>query len=401
MSNFTRSGRPEINGDGLFFLFSGRSWVTNGVTPYRNLIDIKPPVTHEFAALIAVISGGDPFLMAFLADFTTSAAVVGIVVLVGQLAYQQARDPRAAYAAGTAVLFFPLYYSYPGFRPKYFTVAFGLLSVWLLTREQPAGAGASAAVAAGFWQFGAIFPVLVLGQTAVRRDWSATIRSLAGIVVVVIVVILPIALAGILAVGDMLEQVIFFPIIASEDMPLAVRIDKFVAILGPAVPAVIIGVLGALLPAATAIKRRVLNRSRQRADPGLWLSILAGWFILQVFVFDLDAGIDLLPLLACCALGYGALGRVLDEHTILILLSVVTVAVGFGGVSPIQPGPWTHEVGSMQWHYWTATPPSSDCFIKKGFDAYLTGPAREAGLPAGSTCGHDFERIVRIALGLQ
>lgn len=402
--NYILVGRPRINGDGIFFLYSGRSWASNGVIPYHNLIDIKPPLTHEFTALLSIISGGDPYLQALLASITTSGAIIGTVVIVGQLAYRQSSDARAAYAAGTCVLLYPNYYAYPGFRPKYFTIAFGLLSIWLLVRERSIGAGACAAIAAGFWQFGLGFPVLVLGQTVIRREWSAAIRAVSGIAAVTVAVIAPIAAAGTMAVGDMIEQVIFYPIIASENTPFIERITDFVAILGPATSAVIIGMIGSLLPGAIAGKRIVLRQPRQQSSPALWLSVLTAWFLLQVFHFDLDAGMDLLPLLSCCALGYGVLFRVFDDHMMLGLLIGVTFVAGLVSaglfdavIHPVQ----VDSVGSMGWRYWEGVSPSSGCFIKEGFRTYLTGPAKDVGLPSGSTCGSDLETLFRIAIGLQ
>lgn len=407
--NFLLAGRPRINGDGMFFLYSGWSWVTAGVVPYHNLVDIKPPLAHEYGALLAILSGGDPYLQSLLAAATTTGAVVATVALVGRFAYQWSDDTRAAYAAGTAVLAYPHYYTLAGFRPKYFTIAFGLLAVWLSFQERHSFAGASAAAAAGFWQFGAVFPALIVGRTAIRRDWSAAGRAVGGVFVVTTLVISPIALAGLAAVADMIEQVVFLPMIATEHTPLNKRIQFVFDILGPATPAVVLGGIGALLPAVVATKRAALEHF-QNWDPipspsSLWLSVVTAWFFLQVFMFDLDGGPDLFPLLICCALGYGSFARFTSERTTLLLLAVVTAAIGIhtAGVTNayIQPVPWNYESGSLAWRYWERVSPSSRCFIKKGTEWYLTHPAKKLGLPLGPTCGYNFETIVRIAFGLR
>lgn len=402
--NFLLAGRPRINGDGMFFLYSGWSWVTEGVVPYHNLVDIKPPLAHEYGALLAILAGGDPYLQSLLGAATTTGAVVVTVALVGSFAYRWVDDARAAYAAGTAVLAYPLYYGFPGFRPKYFTIAFGLLAVWLSLRERHVFSGASAATAAGFWQFGAVFPALVVGRMAIRRDWPAAGRTVGGAVVVTALVIVPIAFAGLTAVADMIEQVVFLPMIAAEHTPLSDRVSLIFNTLGPAMPAVVLGGIGALLPAVIAAKRVALEHPRNWDVPTLWLSVVTAWFLLQVFVFDLDGGMDLLPLLTCCALGYGSLARFVGERTTLLLLAVVTVVIGLytaGAINVyIQPAPWNYESGSLAWRYWERVPPASSCYIKKGTEWYLTHPAKELGLPPGPTCGYNFETVVRIVLGL-
>jgi hypothetical protein len=339
--------------------------------PYLRVWEWKPPSNPAFTALLSVLAGGDPYWLAVLSILTTVGAVVGSIALVGVLVHHHTDDAAAAYSAGTALLTFDNFFrlAAQGFRPKHFLIFFGLVSIYLFIHKYYALSGASAAVAAGFWQFGIIFPVIVVVGAFRSVGHSDTVegriashhrrvgRAVTGMVVATALIVLPIIVGG--GAVPMVMQVVLGVIAKSEPhAPLLRLLDHVVSVFGAGLPVMALGLVGALFA------RRVT----------WWIPVGGGWFVLQIAVFDLDGPPDLFPLAVFCALGYGVLAHRTDEHVIPLLLVcgiaalvIVQLMIGAGSLGP-QPtsvpddGSWKYEHGTAEWYYWTQPLPNT-CHI--------------------------------------
>jgi hypothetical protein len=74
-------------------------------------------------------------------------------------------------------------------------------------------AGISAAFSPAFWQFGLIFPFLIVGIGYDRKGLKIIYRIIVGMIITTLVVLLPIFLWG--GLSEMVASVILVPIYAS------------------------------------------------------------------------------------------------------------------------------------------------------------------------------------------
>lgn len=395
LPNILLSGRIRLRGDGMIFSYFGYL-MTRGYTPYIDMFDIKPPLVYEFGYVTTVLSGGDPYWQAVLSIVICGAAVVVIVALVGWIVYHETGNPTAAYAAGTVPLVIPRFYTYAatGFRPKYLTVMFGLLAITLLVRRRPFASGASSALAAGFWQFGILFPAVVLWSYKKRRREAGW--TILGILVVTVVALVPIALGGSKALLAMIEQVILAPIISPEPTQLDRHLRPFFTRrAGAALPIIVLGLVGTLC-----------TLTRDHSDTLLtWLPIGAAWAIVQVLWLDFDGvGPDIYLLLVVAALGYGLWADQIGDETTAVLAVVLVAGIMFIGHGVldsygfiIRPFPSDVSLGRLERLYWMQPEPTA-CHINRARVEKLFIYALD-GSTGRTTCYYDFWRVVRTALG--
>ena len=259
-------GPPVLSADAALYQHGGW-YITVGGVPYVDIFDVKPPVAFELPAILALLTGGDPTLLYAASVFTTGAAAVAVVALVGTLVYDLTDDHWAALCAEVAVLAFSVLFWYPakGFRPKLFVLAFGLGSLVLARRCRTASAGTLAALAAGTWQLGAFFPLAVCGL--VWRRSGALGRALAAMAGTTVVVVAPIVLQG--GTTAMVVEAVLIPLTDAEGQSLSFAVVKAIFLLGFAAPVVFVGTIGrARRPQPTG---RVvgLGRSDLVRGPGL------------------------------------------------------------------------------------------------------------------------------------
>lgn len=315
--NFLLPGRPYLGPDATLFAYSGWLWAETGKVPYLHLWDLKPPAIHETAALFSLLSRGDPWGIALLSVLVMGLLIIGSTILIGQLVHYHTSNPIAAYIAATIPLVYPTYYNYAatGLRPKYFTIFFGLLGVYFyLVEDRWTLGGFSAALAAGYWQFGVIFPVLAV-VTAYTTGKSEVKAVIGGGIGATLLVVAPVYLSSPAAFSSMLVEVIGTSVWITEPLEPGRRAIKFFKFLGIALPVIGLGLFGSALA--------VLKRETA------WITVGVGWFLLQVFRFDLDGTPDLLLLVIFAALGMGILIEVVDEAAIPLYLVLGVIATGF------------------------------------------------------------------------
>lgn len=297
---FSRPGRPALNVDSAFFQHAGW-YVTQGAVPYADIWDIKPPLTIETTAVLSVLAGGAPFTHHLLSVAVTGGAAVGCSLLVGVLAYHLTEDAWASLGAGLVLLTVPGFYylSANGFRPKYLTLCLGLAALALQLRDHPLLAGIAAAASAGYWQYGAIFALLVLGLAFERRDRATPAYALVGMAAVTMLVVLPVTVRG--ATVPMLVEVLYVPLTTRDAQTLLQRLGKLLFYLAYALVPAVLGAYG-------------LATNRDRLPERWWVYVGVGWGALQVLL-DLDSAPDLYLLVVFLALGVALFVADADSRT--------------------------------------------------------------------------------------
>lgn len=340
-ANFLLRSRPYIGPDAVLFEYSGW-YATQGGLPYLALWDPKPPLVHEIATGLAVLTDGNVGELHLLSSLLMALASIVVVLLVAELAFSYTDDELAAFTAGFAMLTYPVFYLMPmgGLRPKMFVLLFGLLSIYLLDMDRPLAAGITSAAAAGAWQFGVFFPLLVAIQTA-RQSPNRFGRSVVGMGFTTVIVVYPFVLQNV--TSRMLSQVVVSMFVASEPLQFVERIIVGAGALDFAIPIVVLGATGTLLTI--------------RYRSGYWILAGLAWFGVQVFFFDLDGGADLVPAFAFVALGIGFLTQHVSASRARQVLGITVVIGGVmfwwhGGLSGFVPPQTPLEPRTVKWLYW-------------------------------------------------
>ncbi|MFC7047202.1 DolP-mannose mannosyltransferase [Halobacteriaceae archaeon GCM10025711] len=186
------------------------------------------------------------------------------------------------------------------------------ISVWLYGRTF--ASGIFAALSAGFWQFGVLFPILVVGLTVKHRR-SELMNVVGGGAVVAVVAVAPIVALG--GGRAMVQQVVLAPIVTGhQGNPISLS-RRAIELLWLAAPLVILSGYTAI---AATQKSTLL--------PSWWVGVGLGWFLLQILVFDLDGAPDLILLLAFAALSLGVyVGRASSYEAVAVVGVLVVTTV--------------------------------------------------------------------------
>lgn len=368
-----------IGPDAAVFEYSGW-YMTHGAVPYVDVWDIKPPLVFLLTAGLAAVFGHSSLLYHQASILITAAASIGSILLVGLLVYDLTDDHLASSASSLTALALPVFYTLPsnGVRPKYFTLFFGLLSVYVYSRDMKMASGMAAAASAGFWQFGVVFPAIVFGMVLRDRNIRDGLRLVGGMAILTSLVLLPLVVRG--AVWDMVGQVVLVPAIDTEPNGLSNRIDKATRMLGPAHLVALAGMIGAALAC-------VFDRD------AWWITAGALGFTAHVFHFDFDGSPDLIPWFVFVSLGVGILFSAADSDrleaiggsaqiraiSLVALVGVVVVSSPFVG-DPVLVGtdfPSSPVVVDLQTMFWDQTAPDS-CYVRQSADHRMWVKYRDA-----------------------
>lgn len=325
-----RYPRPPMTEDAAIFQHMGWYMVNGGVL-YADMWEPKLPLSYETTALLAVVTGDNMYALHLASVTLMSLAVVGIVVLVGALARDITGDAMAAMVAGLSMLLLPGFHLRPayGFKAKYLVLLCGLLAIWLFLHGRPFLGGMAAAASVGYWQLGAVFPLVLLGLAVHRRDRHALGWLVAGGAIFTTVVLLPVIIQGTL--GHMIVQAFIAPMLLPDPASIPLRLYAGVMHFKFASPLVLAGVGGLLWFADS-----------HAARDHWWVLAGAGWYAFTVFFVDFQVGgyTDLIPGTAFVAIGIGWLyvmaNRRARQVLVVAVVGVVTLNVvalgGFGVV---------------------------------------------------------------------
>ena len=342
------STRPPMAPDAGIFQHLGW-YLTRGGQLYVDAWEPKLPLSYETTGTLALLSGGDMYRLHLLSVILMSGAVCAIVGLVVILVYDITGDDIAAPLAGLSMFLLPGFAVRPayGFKAKYLLVLCGLLAIYLHTHDYPALSGVAAAASVGYWQAGAIFPLILVGLAIQRRDTRALGRVVAGGLGFTVVMSLPVFLVWHSA-SEMVVQALLVPLQTEEHASLLARLVAGVVHFKWAAPFVLLGGLGLAHTARCCLT----DTDDAVGRTEWWIPVGAAWFAFLILFVDFETGgyTDLIPGLAFVAIGIGMVATVLRDRqqaqylcVALALVLVVNVAVlGSIGVvfTPVAtPGP--------------------------------------------------------------
>jgi len=340
--------RPPMTPDAGIFQHLGW-YLTRGGRLYVDAWEPKFPLSYETTGILALLSGGDMYRLHLLSVVLMIAAVCAAVGLVVILVYDITGDDLAAPLAGLSMFLLPGFAVRPayGFKAKYLLLLCGLLAIYLYTHGYPALSGVAAAASVGYWQAGAIFPLIVVGLAIQQRDTRALERVVAGGLGFTVVMLMPVFLLWHSA-SEMVVQVFLVPLQTEEHASLFARLVAGVVHFKWASPFVLLGGLGLAHAARCGFTGSddVVGRTEW------WIPVGAAWFAFLIFFVDFEIGgyTDLIPGLAFVAIGLGITAATLRERrtkqylgTALAVVLVVNVAFlgSVGAVfTPVEtPGP--------------------------------------------------------------
>lgn len=307
-----------INYDGAFYAHAGW-YTTKGAIPYVTFWDVKPPLVFVWSALLALFAFDNMLLLHAYHVAITSAVAAGSVLLVGRLTTELTESSLAGFCAGAVLLAYPgfHYLSAHGFRPKYFTLFFGLAALYLHYSGRSLVSGVTAAAAAGFWQFGAVFPAVVLGLEY-QRTRTVPMRALTGMAATTLIVVTPFVFWG--AIEPMFVEVVVAPFLLSEPFALFVRLWSGFRFLGYLIPVVLVGTAG------------IIGTLRNEFDTRWWVFVVGAWYGFQIFYLDLDGFPDLFLGVAIVGIGFGLVVADVSLPTQRGLATVMVVLLLISGV---------------------------------------------------------------------
>jgi hypothetical protein len=335
-------GRYTLSADSAVFLHGGW-YMTVGGVPYVDMFDVKPPVVFEISAILSILAGGDPMIQLWLSIATMTGAVVATVWLVCALVREVTDDRLAGVLAAIVVATYPFffYYAAKGIRPKILVLPVGLAAILTALRGRGVTAGVLASVAAGTYQMGLFFTIVIFPIFIRRKEldrpwdrWRQLGYAVLGGVFTTLIIVTPIIIQG--GLIPMVVETVVVPLSGGADGSIAFAALKTTFLLGfSSIPvlASVVGILG-------VVWRSGLTSMN-------WNLLDTGWFVpagivfyILILSFNVDYYPDLFPLVVFAALGVGVIAAKLnqDRQAVLAVGLCVIIALNAGlalGIGPL------------------------------------------------------------------
>lgn len=331
--------------DHVIFEYIGWFVTHGGGRLYVDIWEIKPPLSFELTAALALVFGGDVYQYHLANVALTTVVLILTPVVLARLVIELTDDVEAGVLAGVALYAMPRYHwrAPMGFKAKYYVLLAGFGALYLYYRDHPFASGVAGAAAVGLWQLGAVFPLLTGALTLQRNDRRFRTRWVGGVVLGGVAVLAPVVLVW-RAGPAMVAEVVLAPLIATESATAVERLRYAVQLLDGALPVFLFGAFGC-----------VLTLVGPRRDEQWWLPAGLAVFAVQVVLLDLDRYPDLFPIFAFAAVGLGVLvGRHVDwVRAVIVLVAFLAVlnVVTVGGFGVGQPAPSkgyeTYQLGTV------------------------------------------------------
>jgi hypothetical protein len=364
-------GERPVLYDSVIFEYHGW-WLARGARLYVDLWEVKPPLSFEVTAGLALLSGGDVRTYHLLAVAFMAGCLVATCALAATYAADRTGDPLAAVATGLGPLALaPLYWrGLLGFKAKLLVCALVVAALVAVGRDRELLAGLAAGFAVATWQAAVAVPAVLLGRALGAGERQATARLAAGSLLAGGVVLAPVLAWG--ALPAMVTETVLVPLLGTGGGGTPVgRAGRAAAQLGPALVVLLVGVLG------------FVARARRAGPPTA--ALLTAWFGGLVLFVDYDAAPDLFVAFVVAALGVGAAvsaardrnllaGAHLRPILALAVLLVAGVSVATLGAHPavleprtsvepydadrtLSPSP-PYNRTEQQYLFWNEVPPS-------------------------------------------
>ncbi|MFB6178881.1 MAG: DolP-mannose mannosyltransferase [Halorientalis sp.] len=339
-------------------LFQHAGWyIGQGAHLYVDIWDLKPPLIYAVSTLLAFLSFGNMHLLHVYGIVVAVAAMIAGVTLTGVITHRLTDDGFASVVAAASIFVVTSTYLFPyaGIRPKYLAFCCSAAALLLAIEDRPLYSGIAAALAAGFWQLGALVGFLVVAMAYDRSGRPGMLRAIAGGVAVAVATVLPFVLAG--DATALFVEVVLGPIYGVVHYTIPGRLLRTVIELGW-------GIL--LIPLGVYAWGRALAADYRRY---WWLAVGGGLYLLQLFL-EFQGAIELILLVLFLALGVGVLVAEIDSRSRRVLVACgILLLVG----------------GSLYWNAASVTPVKDS--VEAQYDHwdvpdYPSLPADPAGWPS-------------------
>jgi len=284
-------GERPVLYDSVIFEYHGW-WLARGARLYVDLWEVKPPLSFEVTAALALLSGGDVRTYHLLAVAFMAGCLVATCALAATYAADRTGDPIAAVATGLAPLALaPLYWrGLIGFKAKLLVCALLVAALVADGRDRDLLAGVAAGLAVATWQAAVAVPAVLLGRAILAGERRAAGRITAGTLLAGGTALAPVVAWG--ALPAMVTETVLVPLLGTGGRGTPVgRVGRAVAQLGPAVVVVLVAASGFVV--------------RARRDRVPTAALLTAWFGGLVLFVDYDAAPDLFVAFVVTSLGVG------------------------------------------------------------------------------------------------
>lgn len=322
------SSPPRAGAHSILYLQAGLGML-NGKLPYLHFWLTKPPGVYEYAALLALVTGGNRVAMQVLAAGISLGLFVGLVVLVHLITEHLTGSRLIALTTASGVLSAAMLYNVAtrGVMPKLTVTFLGVFALFAYIQNRPLLSSVLAAIAASFWHVGVVFPVGVVLGFGYRYGWRSSEfkRAFGALALTTVIVLLPFLLTGTRALLPMAVQLFIVQLLFSTNTPpILSTISRLYQLFGVQLFVMFLGALGYLA---------AIYQSRH-ADLPTGAILVSGtglWLLFVLFTLEFDGGRDALVLVGVSYLGTGLLLGILSQQ---VDLSSSVQAVQSFSVSP-------------------------------------------------------------------
>lgn len=205
---------PLIGPDAFVFEYGGLLFA-QGHSPYVTIWDVKPPGVYYLTGALALLAGGDPHVLHWLAVGVNAACVCVTLFAVMALVRTLTENVTAARSSAISLATYPALYMLPatGFRPKFAVLALTSTALYWYAAGRWRAALVAAVFAPTFWQPAVVVPV-VLAVATFRTDRSS-LPSVVGIGTgATVAVVAPVAMLT--GLETLMTQTVIAPLAANE-----------------------------------------------------------------------------------------------------------------------------------------------------------------------------------------
>lgn len=306
-------GERPVLYDSVIFEYHGW-WLARGARLYIDLWEVKPPLSFEVTATLALLSGGDIWTYHLLAVAFMAGCLVATCTLAATYAADRTGDPLAAVTTGLAPLALaPLYWrGLIGFKAKLLVCTLVVAALVAAGRDRNLLAGTAAGLAVATWQAAVAVPVVLLARALAAGERRAAGLFSVGALLASVVVLAPVVAWG--ALPALVTETVLVPLLGTggRGTPIG-RAGRAAAQLGPAIVVVLVAVAGFAV------------RTRRTGVPTA--ALLAAWFGGLVLLVDYDAAPDLFVAFVVISLGVGTVVASRERFAAISIRPVIAVAV--------------------------------------------------------------------------
>jgi hypothetical protein len=326
--NYSQSP-PMSGGDPMTFEYAGWQLAEEGEPPYESIFDVKTPLVYTFPGLLALLSLGNPMIYHALAVIFTSLAAISSIVIAGLFVYRETESEVAGLITGLSMISITNYITMAalGIRAKQYVILFGVLSLYLYSRESYKLSGLTAAFSAGFYQFGIIFALILLGRDLISERFSNIKEIVIGGFTGFLITVLPVMALG--AGPEMINQSVLAVLNGSDTQTLFGYLSRiYRSVLHLRYGIIILGI--AAISTVTNL---------ERTKEYWWIPFGLTVFAIKALFIDLDAEDDIFILMTFASLATGLIPTEKIKKAIVpvLLFTAITSGIFLGGYNVVYP----------------------------------------------------------------